>query len=69
MRLLRRYHNAAIFLGGFLFDFFTVGPIDSWIDISIEVAYLTAVTILLIMKHREEQGVWRPAPRFARLWG
>src|SRR5262245_47386142 len=68
VRLLRRYHNAAIFVGGFLFDVFTVGPIDSWIDISIEVAYLTAVTVLLVLEHREEQGVWRPSPRFARLW-
>lgn len=61
--------NVLIFVGGFLFDFLTVGPIDSWIDIGVEAVYLTAITGLLLLQRAEETGSWRPKGRWTvRLW-
>lgn len=66
--LVRRFHNVLFFAGGFLFDWLTVGRIDSWVDISVEVAYLAGLTLLLILQYREYCQLWKPGPALGRLW-
>jgi hypothetical protein len=65
---LHRFHNVLVFAGGFVFDWLTVGRIDSWIDISVELAYLSGLTLLLVLQYREHCGSFTPGARFGRLW-
>jgi hypothetical protein len=64
----RRRHNILLFVGGFLFDVATLNRIDSWVDLSIQLAYLTALTLLLLGQHREAAGVWRPGGWAGKAW-
>jgi hypothetical protein len=66
--LARRHRNVLIFLGGFLFDALTIKRIDSWADLAIQLAYLAALTYLLVHQYREGRGEWSPGPRLARAW-
>ena len=63
-----RYRNVLVFMGGFLFDFFTMVRIDSWTDLGIQLFYLSGLTYLLVHQYREVRGQWTPPPRLARLW-
>lgn len=39
--VLRRHSPAAMFVAGFLFDFFTMQRIDAWTDLAFQLGYLT----------------------------
>lgn len=65
---LYRVHNVLFFAGGFLFDWFTVGRIDSWTDIGVEALYLLGITALLVMQQRVLSGAWKQGPLWSRLW-
>lgn len=56
-------------MGGFVFDWFTVGRIDSWIDIALQLFYLAVIAALLVLQQMATQRVWTPRARLARLWG
>jgi hypothetical protein len=60
--------NVAVFAGGFVFDWFTVARIDSWIDIAIQLLYLSAIAGLLLLQQMHAQGAWRPRGRVVDLW-
>jgi hypothetical protein len=66
--LARRRSAIVMFAAGFLFDFFTIGRIDAWVDLAFQLLYLCALTALLLYQHREAQGVWRPPPPLERWW-
>ncbi len=68
IQLLRRYHNVALFLGGFIFDAVTIVRIDSWLDIMLQFVYLLALTIILVLQYRESKDAWRPKRFFSRIW-
>ncbi|HOW28311.1 MAG TPA: DUF2914 domain-containing protein [Elusimicrobiota bacterium] len=63
----RRHKNIGIFVLGFLFDAFTT-RIDSWIDLTIQFTYLSALTVLLILQYRHQRGRWTPSGKAALLW-
>src|SRR5690349_22569568 len=67
-QFIRRYHNVALFLGGFIFDTFTVVRIDSWLDLVWQCFYLSALTFILVRQYREYQAAWRPGPLVAKIW-
>ena len=52
----------AFFAGGFVFDIFTVGRIDSWLTIGQQCLYLGAITAVLLHMFLEQGG---PAPEAA----
>jgi hypothetical protein len=57
-----------MFTAGFLFDFFTLQRIDAWLDLAFQLAYLAALTGLIIFQHREVEGLWHPGKIMAPLW-
>lgn len=57
----RRYSNVVFFVGGFLFDAFTLTRIDSALDLALQSVYLAAITWILIQEVRFEAGAWLPA--------
>jgi hypothetical protein len=65
---LKRYSNVLFFVGGFIFDVFTLNRIDNWLDLLWQSVYLGLITSLLLMEEREERGRWSPGPRVARAW-
>lgn len=65
---LTRHSAAAMFVAGFLFDFLTMQRIDAWVDLAVQLAYLAALTGLLVFQHREGLGSWVPGGRTARVW-
>jgi hypothetical protein len=67
-RFFAHFHNVLLFVGGFVFDWFTVGRIDSWIDIAVQLFYLTVIAGLLVLQQMHVQGAWKPRGRFGRLW-
>jgi hypothetical protein len=66
--LLRRYHNVALFFGGFLFDVVTIVRIDAALDLLLQLTYLAALTVILLLQYREHAGQWHPGPQVARAW-
>jgi hypothetical protein len=66
--LARRHSNVVMFAAGFLFDLVTIRRIDAWTDLSIQVLYLVALTMMLIYQHRESRGQWKPPAMIQRLW-
>jgi hypothetical protein len=56
------------FVAGFLFDFFTMQRIDAWRDLTFQLAYLVAVTVLLVYQQRETLGRWAPGRLTQRWW-
>jgi hypothetical protein len=66
--LLRRRSNVAMFAAGFLFDLLTIRRIDAWTDLSIQMFYLAALTVMLIYQHREERGQWKAPAMIERVW-
>jgi hypothetical protein len=65
---LRRHSTPAMFVAGFLFDFFTMQRIDAWADLAFQLAYLAALTLLLVFQHRELAGRWTPGSLTSRFW-
>jgi hypothetical protein len=57
-----------MFAAGFLFDLVTIRRIDAWTDLSLQLSYLAALTIMLICQHRETHGQWKPPALIARAW-
>ncbi len=68
LKVLRFHSAAAMFTAGFLFDFFTLQRIDAWLDLAFQLAYLVALTGLLIFQHREAEGTWVTGRVAARVW-
>ena len=66
--LLRRHSNVVMFAAGFLFDLVTIRRIDAWTDLSIQMFYLAALTMMLVYQHREARGQWKPPARIERAW-
>jgi hypothetical protein len=62
------FHNVLLFVGGFVFDWYTVGRIDSWTDIAIQLVYLTAIAALLVLQQMHTKRAWKPRGYVARLW-
>jgi hypothetical protein len=65
---LRRHSAPAMFVAGFLFDFFTMQRIDAWLDLAIQLVYLLGLTGLLVFQHREAEGRWVPGRVVGRVW-
>ena len=65
---LRAHSTVAMFVAGSLFDFFTMQRIDAWTDLAFQLAYLLALTALLVFQHREATGRWTPGPLTQRWW-
>lgn len=68
LELLRHHSNVVMFTGGFLFDLLTIQRIDAWTDLSIQMLYLAALTMILIYQHREARGEWNPPALIKRPW-
>ena len=68
LELLRRHSNVVMFAAGFLFDLVTIRRIDAWTDLSIQMLYLAALTMMLIYQNREVRGQWKPPAVIERLW-
>jgi hypothetical protein len=66
--LLRRHSNVVMFAAGFLFDLVTIRRIDALTDLSIQMLYLAALTMMLIYQHREARGQWKPPAMIERSW-
>jgi hypothetical protein len=66
--LARRHSNVVMFAAGFLFDLVTIRRIDAWTDLSIQLFYLSSLTALLVVQHREARGQWKPPALLARAW-
>ena len=66
--LLRRHSAAAMFVAGFLFDFFTMQRIDAWRDLAYQLTSLVAVTGLLVYQAREANGTWVARGMVERPW-
>lgn len=65
---LRRHSNVVMFAAVFLFDLVTIRRIDAWTDLSIQMLYLAALTMMLIYQHREARGEWKPPAMIERPW-
>ncbi len=63
-----KYGNVLFFIGGFIFDTFTMVRVDSTIDLIIEIVYVVAVTFLIIQQAKYVLGVWRPQGRLEKWW-
>jgi hypothetical protein len=64
----KRYSNVVFFIGGFLFDVFTLFRIDSILDLVLQSAYLLGITLIITGQAYLEAGRWRPQRWMARLW-
>lgn len=70
-RLYKRYEKIApaiFFALGFVFDIFTLGPIDSTRILIQHGVYLLIIFVVLGMEFRHSQGRFRPEGRFERTW-
>jgi hypothetical protein len=66
--LAKRYSNVIFFVGGFLFDAFTLIRIDSTIDLVLQSFYLSGITLIIMGQAYLEAGRWQPQGWRARLW-
>jgi len=66
--LAKRYSNVIFFIGGFLFDAFTLIRIDSTVDLALQSAYLLGITFIIVGQAYLEASRWQPQGWVARLW-
>ncbi len=66
--LTKRYSNVVFFIGGFLFDAFTIIRIDSIVDLLLQSLYLCGITFIIMGQAYLEAGRWHPQGWMARLW-
>ncbi|MHB8770681.1 MAG: DUF2914 domain-containing protein [Syntrophales bacterium] len=64
----KRFSNVVFFVGGFLFDAYTLIRIDSIIDLVLQSLYLIGITLIIIGHAHLEAGRWQPKGWIARLW-
>ena len=65
---VRAHSTVVMFVAGSLLDFYTMQRIDAWTDLAFQLAYLIALTALLVFQHREATGRWVPGPVMRRWW-
>src|ERR1017187_1823716 len=65
---MSRYSNVIFFVGGFVFDVFTLIRIDSVIDLVYQSVYLGLITLILVRQVRYELGLWQPGRLVSKVW-
>jgi hypothetical protein len=63
-----RNGNVLFFIGGFIFDTFTMVRIDCALDLVWQFVYLVVITALMIAQIRHAQGRWTPTGLIAKFW-
>src|SRR5258706_9787197 len=67
-QFLIRYSHGLFFVGGFIFDSFTLVRIDSTLDLLLQTVYLGVIAFFLVVQARIESGLWKPTGRLEKLW-
>lgn len=67
--IFSKYGNVIFFVSGFLFDSVTLIRIDSTLDLTIQIFYLLALVVLIVLQARIENGLWTPPARLKKIWG
>lgn len=60
--------DLGFFLGGFVFDIFTLSSIDDPFSIAQQVAYLLIIGLFLYHDFLLKCGKWQPSPRWQTIW-
>ena len=60
--------DIAFFLGGFIFDVFTLSQIDDPLAVFQQVAYLFVIGLILYYEFLASCGVFQPGPRLQKVW-
>ena len=60
--------DVAFFLGGFVFDVFTLSDIDDPLNILQQVVYLLIIGSILFYDFLGSQDLFKPSPRIQKLW-
>lgn len=60
--------DIAFFLGGFIFDVFTLSDIDDPLTVAQQIAYLLITGSILYYEFLNTLGLYRPTARFEKIW-
>lgn len=60
--------DIAFFLGGFIFDVFTISDIDDPLNVVQQIAYLFITGSILYYEFLSSVGLYQPSARFGKLW-